>query len=263
VITAIVQARLGSSRLPGKIFKEIAGRKALDLFLDRIGHVAAFSRLVIATTTSPTDDAIVAFASARGVPCFRGSENDLLDRYYQTVRSIGGAEHLCRVTPDCVMLDVREVDRVGRFYLANLDKYAFVHSGQTFPEGLGDSDFFSFRMLEEAWREAVSAVEREHITQFFLRRPERFPQFACEYPRDLGRYRVVLDEPQDLVVMRALVDALGAGPEIGIERIVAWLDAHPEVRGLNESVIRNEGLAISVRREAEAKKAQDGTGTSS
>jgi spore coat polysaccharide biosynthesis protein SpsF len=252
MITAIIQARLGSTRLPAKIFSEIRGRKALALFLERVRHVGAFSQIVLATTESPGDDPIVEFARAEGVPCFRGSEMDLLDRYYKTAVGVG-ARHVCRVTPDCVMLDVTEVGRIADFYLAHLDRYDFVHSGQTYPEGLGDSDFFSFQLLEAAWKEARSAVEREHITQFFIRRPERFRQCTVEYGRDLGRYRVVLDEPQDLVVMRALIEALGSGPEVGIEAMVAWLDAHPEVRGLNESVIRNEGLLISQRKEAEAR----------
>ena len=254
MITAIVQARLGSSRLPRKIFAEITGRRVLEIFLERIGHVESFSRIVIATTESPTDDAIVEFASQRDIPCFRGSETDLLDRHYQAARAVG-AEHLCRVTPDCVMLDPRQVDRVAKFYLAHLAEYRFVHCGPTFPEGLGDSDFFSFEMLQAAWSEAASAVEREHITQFFIRRPERFPQHTFQYERDLGRYRVVLDEPQDLVAMTRLIESLGYGPEIGVEEMVAWLDANPAVRALNEQVIRNEGLLIS-RREGGKRKSK-------
>jgi len=249
-ITGIVQARLGSSRLPRKVLLDICGRPSLGIQFDRLRKCRNLEKIVLATTTSEADVELVDFATAEGIKCFRGSESDVLDRFYQAAKSVG-AEHICRLTADCPLSDPVEIDRVASSYLNNISKYSYVHRGETYPEGLAECEFFSFASLEVAWKEAKSQVEREHVTQFFFRNAQRFSRLTVEYKRDLSKLRVGLDEPVDLEVIRILVGRLGAGVKTGIEEIASFLEANEDVCRINNSIIRNEGLAISLAKKYE------------
>jgi len=245
-ITGIIQARMGSTRLPGKVLADIEGRPALGIQIERLKYCRHLDRLIIASTTASQDDAIERLAEEYGLLCFRGSEEDVLDRYYQAA-TFYHVKHICRLTSDCPLIDPKVVDRLGEYYKEHLGQYVYVASGATHPEGSSSAEFFSYQILQQVWREAINPVDREHVTYFLRTRPERFSLYLLECEMDLGRYRVTLDEPEDLEVVRKIVSTLGYGPKTDIDRITAFLATHPEIHDINKEIIRNEGLLRSIQ----------------
>lgn len=246
-ITGIIQARMGSTRLYGKVLTDIGGRPALGIQIERLKHCKHLDRIIIASTTALQDDPLERFAEEHGILFFRGSEEDVLDRYYQAARYYN-VEHICRLTGDCPLIDPKVVDRLAIYYKEHFGKYVYVASGPTYLEGSSSAEFFSFRIFEQVWQEAKSPVEREHVTFFIRKRPERFPLYLVECEKDLGKYRVTLDEPQDLEVVRKIVSELGYGPETDTTRMAAFLSANPEIHDLNSNIMRNEGLVRSIQK---------------
>lgn len=209
-VVAIVQARMGSGRLPGKVLADVAGEPMLARVLRRLGRARTLDRVVVATTTSNADDPIVGFCAGRRIPCHRGSEEDVLDRYYQTAR----AEHagtVVRVTSDCPLIDPDVADRViGKLLEANggLDYVTNTLPPRTFPRGL-DVEAFSFAALERAHREARERPEREHVTPYLYRHPDRFRVEGVFNPQDLSGHRWTVDEPADLEFVRTVFSYFG------------------------------------------------------
>ncbi len=246
-ITGIIQARMGSTRLSGKALADIGGRPALGLQIDRLKHCRHLDRMIIASTTAPQDDPLERLAQEHGVLFFRGSEEDVLDRYYQAARYYH-AEHICRLTGDCPLIDPKVVDRLAGYYRDHLGQYVYVASGSTYMEGSSSAEFFPLDILEQVWREARNPVEREHVTYFIRKRPQRFPIHLIECEMDLGKYRVTLDEPQDLEVIRKIVSELGYGPATDTSRMAAFLAEYPDIHRLNSKFMRNEGLVRSIQK---------------
>src|SRR5208282_1417599 len=161
---AIIQARMGSSRLPGKSLAEIEGRPMLWHVIQRVKRASLVDRVVVATSTAPADDVIEKMCQENGVPCYRGSENNVLDRYYHAARAEKAAQ-VVRITADCPLIDPELIDQVvSRFQTGDLD-YASNTMVRTYPDGL-DTEVFSFSALERAWHEAVKDSEREHVTPY-------------------------------------------------------------------------------------------------
>ena len=243
-LVGILQVRLNSSRLPDKALVDIQGRTALEVQLARLDACPELDQIVIATTVNPRDDRLEQLAAKLGRPCFRGSEEDVLDRFYQAARQFE-AGHICRLTGDCPLVDPKMVGRLARHYLALQPDIVYVNGGPTYPEGSTGCEFFSFAALERSWQEAEDPVEREHVTQYIRRRPGEFPAGRLAHDPDLGRFRFTMDEPQDLEVIRLIIRELGFGPEVGVPQICEFLREHPEVDKINNWIIRNEGLLRS------------------
>lgn len=233
MIGAIVQARMGSTRLPGKVMREAAGQPMLGHLLERLEHARTVQTIVVATSTDPRDDPIARFCEARGTLVSRGSETDVLDRYYQAAW-----RHACstvvRITADCPLLDPAIVDRLVREFVAHRDQYDLVTNRYplTFPDGL-DLDVFSLRALAHAWRHARAPHQREHVVPFFWESGMRVRNIV--HPDDLfQRHRWTLDYPEDFALIARLLEALYE-PErvVGMEEILAYLDDHPELCALN------------------------------
>jgi spore coat polysaccharide biosynthesis protein SpsF (cytidylyltransferase family) len=164
VIVAIIQARMGSSRLPGKTIADVAGRPLLLHVVERTQRARRVDKVVVATTDRSSDDPIADLCQREGIQCFRGSEDDVLDRFYRTAQA-HGADVVVRITADCPLIDAAVIDKViARFqagdcdYVSNILRY-------TYPDGL-DTEVFSFAALERAWREAKKPSEREHVTPY-------------------------------------------------------------------------------------------------
>ena len=167
---AIVQARMGSTRLPGKVLAVLAGHPVLWHVVDRLRFCRSLRAIVVATTIQPEDDAIEQWCCNHAVRCFRGDDADVLDRYYQAARFFQ-ADPIVRITADCPVIDPTVVDEVvWEFYRGNYDICGL---GGEFPDGL-DCEVMAFRALEIAWRDAQWASEREHVTPFLYKHPERF-----------------------------------------------------------------------------------------
>ena len=248
MISVIIQARLGSTRLPGKTLIEIAGRPMLGHVVDRVRRIAGVEQIIIATTTKPNDQAIVSFAEAEGLPVYTGSEEDVLDRFYQAAR-LFKASIIIRITPDCPLLDVAVSEQVlTRFLQGDVD-YASNTNPPTFPDGL-DTEVFSFAALEQTWHEAKLPSEREHVTAYMWKNSGKFRLANVSNSTDLSALRWTVDEPRDLAFVRAVCNHLDpTTTSFGMAEVLALLQAQPELYQLNTGIMRNEGYQRSLRQE--------------
>jgi len=241
--TAIIQARMGSSRLPGKVLLPLAGRPVIDHVVERAAAARRIEQVVVATTDRTSDDPLAAHCEGRGVPCFRGSETDVLDRYVQCMRQFD-AGPVVRITADCPMLDPQLVDAVIEgFAHGGYDLYGL--AGE-FPDGL-DCVVFSRAALETAWREARLPSERQHVGPYIEHHPERFRVGGHEPFQGLGHLRWTLDEPRDYEFLQRVFDALDRpGEPFGAHDVLKFLEQHPEITAINAGIVRNEGYLKSL-----------------
>lgn len=248
MIAAIVQARMGSTRLPGKTLADLAGEPMLARVVARARRIPGLQQVIVATTEQPADAAILRFAADRGLPVHAGSEDDVLDRFYQTARRYG-VSVIVRVTPDCPLLDPGVAGRVLARFLEVRGTLDYVSNTQppTFPDGL-DTEVVTFAALERAWREARLASEREHVTPYIWKQPDTFRVANVTHEPDLSALRWTVDEPADLEFVRAVYRHLGGtGETAGMDDVLELLQRHPELEAINRSTARNEGYARSVR----------------
>jgi len=247
MIAAIVQARMGSTRLPGKTLMDIAGKPMLGRVVERVQRIPGVERLVVATTENPADEAILRFAADHGLPAYAGSEEDVLDRVYRAACRYGVAV-IVRVTPDCPLLDPTVSGLVvGRFVEAggSVD-YASNTQPPTFPDGL-DTEVFSFEALERAWREARLPSEREHVTTYICSHRDRFRVANVANGEDLSAHRWTVDTEADLAFVRQVYASLDSAVTriFGMSEVLELLNRRPEIRSLNGGIRRNEGLERS------------------
>ncbi|MEW6209359.1 MAG: methyltransferase domain-containing protein, partial [Acidobacteriota bacterium] len=251
---AIIQARMGSSRLPGKVMKVISGKTILGHVVKRARAVRLLDEIVVATTTGKADDVIEVESARLGVACFRGDERDVLDRYYRAAQ-LHEADVIVRLTADCPLLDVEELDRAVGFLLDN-PKLDYVALGSTYPEGYG-VEAFKMEALSKAWREAGLLSEREHVTPYIWKHADRFSVQRLELEEDCSRFRVTVDEESDLQVVSALVDALEeSNPFFGVKTAVEFLKTRPDLTSLNSHIPRQAGYWKSVNEDARLKVAR-------
>ncbi len=251
IILAVVQARMGSSRLPGKVLLPLLeDRSSLELMLERITRARLIDTVIIATGASPANDPIAALSDRLGYTCFRGDEDDVLDRFYQAaVRH--GACHLVRLTGDCPLIDPELIDNVIDFYRSGGFDYVSNTIEPTFPDGL-DVEVFSFSALEQAWQEATLYSQREHVTPFLYTQPERFTIGSFTGPQDNSAMRWTLDEPEDLAFIRQIYDELySANPCFSTEDVFALLLQKPDLGTINSRIKRNEGYGRSLQEDKE------------
>lgn len=239
-ILALLQARLKSRRLPGKVLRVVDGKPLLGHLVSRLKCSRLIDEIVIATSSNPEDKKILRFAKASHVKVFAGSENDVLDRAYQAVKQVGG-DIIVRITGDSPLLDPWWLDRLIRFYLKNRKNLDWVAFSKSFPEGQ-NAEVFSFEILETAWKEAELPSEREHFTSFIWKQPSRFRIHRIEAKKDYSKYRWTVDEPSDLKLVRAVLKK----KLFRMEQIAAFLDKNLQIKSLNASIIRDQGYALSI-----------------
>ena len=233
MIGAIVQARMGSARLPGKVMLEAAGKPMLGHLLERLSAAQTVQSVIVATSTDPRDDVIARFCAARGTPVFRGSETDVLDRYYQAAWKFA-CSTVVRITADCPLVDPEIVDTMVVEFLSHRAEYDLVTNRHplTFPDGL-DLDVMSLRALAHAWRHAREPHQREHTVPYFWESGMRVRN--VEHSEHLfARYRWTLDYPEDFALIARLFEALyEPGRVFPMREILAYLAEHPELSALN------------------------------
>lgn len=248
---AIIQARMGSTRLPNKVLAEIAGQPMLGHVVRRVQQCQTVNQVVVATSVSPADDAIEQLCAEYGIACFRGSEDDVLDRYYQAAKACG-AEVVVRLTGDCPLIDPEVIDLVvrafkqGRYdYVSNILRY-------TFPDGL-DTEVFSFPALQQAWLEAKKPSEREHVTPY-LRHSGKFKVHNVISDVDLSPqgHRWTVDEPADLDFIRQVYRSFAPRTDFGMQEVLELLQQRPELREINAAAIMNEGYYRTLYQQAVA-----------
>jgi len=254
-ILAILQARVSSTRLPGKVLKPIIGRPMLELQIERILQSKLIDKLVVATSTDPTDDQIEQLCNKIGVPSYKGDLSDVLDRFYQTAL-IWNPEHIVRLTGDCPLIDPEVVDEVISFYLNGHYDYVSNTLEPTFPDGL-DVEIFRFSVLEEAWKEAKLPSQREHVTLFIYQNPERYRLGNYKNPIDLSHHRWTVDEPEDFELVTEIYEGLyPSNPKFRMNDILNFLQKRPELIELNEKFKRNEGMEKSLKEDRRKEAAE-------
>lgn len=230
---AIIQARLGSTRLPGKVLLELAGQPMLARVVERSRRAERVHEVLVATTLESRDDALAELCAQRGWPCFRGSEHDVLDRYFHAAKSLG-AEIVVRITSDCPLIDPAVIDsaiegleRQHADYCANVIR-------RTYPRGL-DVEAFTFAALETAWREDDKPEWREHVTQFILRNPERFNLTNISSDDDHSDLRWTVDTPEDFDLMERIYGHF-SHDEFSWKEVLALLAQHPQWNEINRHI---------------------------
>ncbi|HET7910703.1 MAG TPA: aminotransferase class III-fold pyridoxal phosphate-dependent enzyme [Pseudolabrys sp.] len=238
---------MSSVRLPGKVLADIAGRPMLWHVINRLGRADTVHRIVVATSIARADAAIEEFCRTHEIALYRGSETDVLDRYYRAAQWCD-ADVVVRVTGDCPLIDAEVVDRVvGEFFAARCD-YASNTLRATYPDGL-DVEVFSRAALEKAWREARLCAEREHVTPY-LRSSERFRLWSVESGElNAGQLRWTVDEPCDLQFVRSLYERFNGRGYFGFREILKALKEEPSMAELNGAIARNEGYYRSLANE--------------
>lgn len=233
-IVAIIQARMRSSRLPAKVMMEIAGEPMLAHVINRVRRASMPSKVIVATSTRSEDDVIQDLCNSRGVPIFRGSELDVLDRYYQASREYA-ADVVIRITSDCPLIEPEVLDRVVNAFLAARPDYASNTIVRSYPRGL-DVEVVGIASLMRAWSEAAKAHQRAHVTPYFYENPTLFQclNVADEFEHSVHRWTV--DTSEDLAFVRAIYARLGPTDIFGWRDVLALLTREPELLNLNRSV---------------------------
>lgn len=232
----IIQARMGSNRLPGKVLMDIAGRPMVAHVHDRVARAEKIDRVVVATTVEEIDTPLAGFCSSQGWCCFRGSHEDVLDRYYQAACKYQ-ADVVVRVTADCPLIDPGVIDQVvGEFQSQQptVDYASNTLEPRTFPRGL-DVEVFKFASLERAWREATDSACREHVTPYFYRSPDVFQLLAVRAKTVESAQRWTVDTPEDLQLIRSLFEHLAAEMS-GWQSVLAMVQQRPELAAINAHI---------------------------
>jgi spore coat polysaccharide biosynthesis protein SpsF len=231
----IIQARMGSTRLPGKVLMNLGGDTVLACVVRRVERARLVQEVLVATTESSQDSLIVQECDRLGVRCFRGSESDVLDRYYRAALSCS-AETVVRVTSDCPLIDPALVDETIRVFLEQAADYGSNVFPRRYPRGL-DTEVFTATALERAWREAREPHQREHVTPYFYEHPETFRIASAPGQVDHSQYRWTLDTAEDLELLRAIFASLGNATSSWRE-VLALMQAQPKLAELNASVVQ-------------------------
>jgi len=235
-VVAIIQARMGSTRLPGKVLLDLAGEPVLARVVNRTQRATTLDEIVIATTTESRDEAIVELCSSRGWAHFRGSEDDVLDRYYQAAKK-HHADIVVRITSDCPLIEPEIIDKVVQEFLERQPEVDYASNTwpqRTFPRGL-DTEVMRIDVLERAWREDHNPAWREHVTPYIYRNPDRFRLHNVINPVDYSAMRWTVDTPEDLAFVRRIYDYFGHD-RFSWREVLKVLEEHPEWMEINRHV---------------------------
>lgn len=231
----IVQARMTSTRLPGKVLLPLAGEPMLSRLVERLRRVQRADGIVVATTTNTTDDPIAALCAQLDVPCHRGSEHDVLARYADAAR-LHGADVVVRITSDCPLIDPALIDQVIAAYAEGGSDYVSNMLPPTWPYGMA-VEVFSADALAQAHAEATQAAEREHVTPFLYWHPERYRLRNVASPVDLSTHRWTVDTPEDYELVSRLFDHLmPTHPNFTQANVLQLLEAHPDWIAINQHI---------------------------
>ncbi|MEA9413133.1 glycosyltransferase family protein [Flavobacterium sp. PL02] len=245
----ITQARTGSTRLPGKVLKEIGGKSLLQIHLERLKECSKVSEIIVATTSNNEDSIIYEKAIAWGVSASKGSESDVLDRFYQAVKD-EKADWIVRVTSDCPLIDPNLVDEVISFVQENDKDYGSNVLIENFPDGQ-DIEVFKFSALKKAWKEAKLLSDREHVTTYIRNNSDYkggslFSAINYQCYTDFSNIRMTVDEKSDFDLIEIIVSKLGTSK--------SWIEyvnfiIENDLIKMNDQIIRNEGLLKSLKKD--------------
>jgi len=250
MFVAIVQARVGSTRLPNKVMRKVLGKPLIGLLLERLSLSKHISKIILATTEKKEDEPLVEYVTSLGYSVFRGSENDVLGRYYHAFKSIESQyseiQGIVRITGDCPLFEAHICDRLIDLFIDRKLDHGYL--SDKFAEGL-DCDVFTPSILEQAFFKAVADFEREHVTQFF-KKIDYAKVEMLENDRDDSKYRITVDEKCDFELIKFIIESLVSQDKaLSFNNVRQLLEDNPNEYAINSKVIRNEGLKISLARE--------------
>ena len=253
MIGCIIQARMGSSRLPGKaLMKSDSGKPLLYYVTNQLRYCSKVKNLVIATTTNQEDDEIEKFANNNSINVFRGKEKDVLDRYFQCAKKYSFST-IVRITADCPLIDPQIVDKViEQFFSENYD-FATNTLTRTFPIGT-DVEVFSFSALNKAWENAQLPSEREHVTPY-LRNKENSKIINVENTKNISNLRLTVDRIEDFELIKQILNNISINP-IHLEDVLELFSRKPELIEINKHINHNEGFNKSLEEDKEFIKKQ-------
>lgn len=240
-IIAVIQARMGSTRLPNKVMKQVNGVPLIELLIKRLSGAKLVNQIMLATSTNDKNTPLVNHVRSLGYDVFQGSENDVLSRYYHAVKDIK-PDAIVRITGDCPLVDPKIVDQIIETFLEKKVDYASNTIKPTYPDGI-DVSMASFQALERAYNEATSDFDREHIMPY-IRNPEKFKLANVEYEEDYSKERWTVDEPEDFEVIQNVFNHFHPRIDFSWLEVLQLLKDRPELFAANRKFMRNEGSVM-------------------
>lgn len=255
MIVSIIQARMGSTRLPNKVMMDLSGEPVLFHVVNRVKKSKLIDDVIVATGKGTENNVIEDFCKSKSIGVYRGSEDDVLDRYYQTARSLNLSltDAIVRITADCPLIDPEVIDKVIEAFIVNEADYATNTNPPTYPDGL-DVEVVGFAALEEAWSKATLASEREHVVPYIKKNKDIFRHININNSMDLSDMRWTLDEFEDYILIESIYSYLYNENRVFLLKdILELIEEHPELMQINSSFIRNEGYFRSLLNDKEVK----------
>ncbi|MFH1910344.1 MAG: glycosyltransferase family protein [bacterium] len=255
-VLAIIQARMTSTRLPGKALMRFSGQSMLEHVVDRVAKSKLVDEVLVATTINRSDLPIVAICAKKGIRVFCGAEDDVLDRFYQAAKIIK-PKQILRITADCPVIDPEIIDQVIAKHLRTHSDYtANTVGAETFPDGQ-DAEIFTLKALEKSWQKARLASEREHVTQFIKKNPKIFKISSITSREDLSSYRWTVDDADDFQLIKEINAALYKKNHFfSMQDIFKFLKQNPKLNKINSHIGRNEGLKKSLAKDKIIKRTE-------
>lgn len=244
-ISAVIQARMSSSRLAGKMLLPLAGKPAILRMLERVERAYLIDEIVVATSIDGSDDPLATVVESSGHTVFRGPLDDVLARFHGAARN-HPHDHIIRLTGDCPLIDWTYIDALADFHVAGAYDYSSNAISPTLPDGM-DAEIMTFAALNKAYEKAAKPSEREHVTPYIYRPDSEFRIGRWRHDKDLSHLRLTLDEAEDYELISAIYDALyPRKPDFSLADILEFFTTHPDLIDLNKNIKRNEGYARSI-----------------
>lgn len=247
-IVAIIQARVGSTRLPNKILLKLEGKTVLEHILARVSHSKFINSLLVAAPSSSVNEPIVRLCSRLEIGVYLGAQDDVLDRYYQTALC-AGASYIVRITSDCPLIDPTIIDAVIKYHLEKEGDYTSNTIEPTFPDG-EDVEIVNFSTLRDTWKAATLPSEREHVTPYIIKHPEKYKLNNLTNTVNLSLKRWTLDYPKDYDFVKRIYAGLYRKKHFfTMDDIITYLKTNPKIEMINASLKRNEGYQKSLQQD--------------
>jgi spore coat polysaccharide biosynthesis protein SpsF (cytidylyltransferase family) len=243
--TIIIQARTGSSRLPGKVLSKIQSKPMIWHVINRVKKVKNVKQIILATSTNFVDRPLVKIAEQENILTFTGNPTDVLDRYYQASLKFN-IDPIIRITGDCPLIDPKLITNMLDFF--QHEKYDFISNNlnPTYPDGL-DVSIFSFNVLEKTWKKANLQSEREHVVPYITKHKNIFKIFSYENSKNLSNYRWTVDEKNDLIFVRKIYHLMKPKTIFYTNDVLKLIKQNPKLLTINSSISRDEGYAKSLK----------------
>ena len=244
MIAVIIQARMNSNRLPGKVMMKIKNKPLLHYVLNQIRYSNLVEKIIVATTDLTDDDIIEEFVLKEGIDCYRGSSKDVLDRYYQCAKEFK-IETIVRISADCPLIEPNIIDVVIRKFLDGKYDYVTNSLTRTFPYGM-DVEIFSFKTLENAWKNAKLPSEREHVTPYIYNHLKEFKKFNVTNSENFSNLRIVVDRENDFQLIKKILSKIEKQP-ILLKDILELFKKEPDIFLINKDYQTDEGYLKSLK----------------